>query len=56
MKKYIVTAETVQELYTIIEANSEEEAMQKAKEVDGGEFTDRDGEYGSWDIIRAVEL
>jgi hypothetical protein len=38
-----------------IEAADADEAMDKAAEIDGGEFTP-DDDFGDWEIIRAEEV
>ena len=53
MKKYRVYAKYVTRCYLDVEANSEEEAYEKAEEADGGDFemgVDRDWQSEmSWD-------
>lgn len=51
MKKFIAYASMTTILKIEIEANSEEEAWQIAKETDGGDFTEIEG-AGSWHINR----
>jgi len=57
MKKYRVIAETVEQFEVIIDANSPEEAIEIAEQVDGGDFVRvEDMHNGSWDIVDATEV
>lgn len=54
MKKFKVYAKTVEFPSIIIEAENEQEAREKAEEIDGGEF--EPDIYGSWEISEAIEI
>jgi hypothetical protein len=54
MKEYSVIAKSTKYYHTYIEAESLEEAELKAKETDGSEFAELEGD-SSWDIIN-VEI
>ena len=46
MKKYKVIAKSVSYPYVIVKANNEEEALEIAEELDGGDFEeDWDGDF-----------
>jgi len=53
MKRYYIQASYVVWCDAIIEANSEEEARQIAKDMDGGDFEPNGG--GDWTIERVTE-
>jgi hypothetical protein len=53
MKTYKVQAQYVTYVYQFIEAENDEDAWEKAHELDGGSF--KDSGYGDWDIY-SVEL
>jgi len=55
MKKYIVSANSISHYELEVMANSEEEAMDKAEQVDGSEWTEIVGE-GDWNPISAEEV
>ena len=55
MKKYIVSANSISHYEIEVMANSEEEAMDKAEQVDGSEWTEIVGE-GDWNPISAEEV
>jgi hypothetical protein len=57
MKKYEVQASYVTYCHAVIEAESEEEAYQIAKNMDGGSFdVDRQQGLGDWDIYSVDEI
>lgn len=52
---YRVYATMTTELYLDVEAESEDEAMDIAKDTDGGEFIELDPYFsGSWDVTHAI--
>ena len=59
MKTYRVYARYTNHCYIDIKANSEEEAYDKASEIDGGDFISMD-EYDamddSWELYDATEI
>ena len=55
MKRYIVSANSISHYELEVMANSEEEAMDKAEQVDGSEWTEIVGE-GDWNPISAEEV
>lgn len=55
MKKYIVTANSISHYELEVVANSEEEAMDKADQIDGSEWTEIVGD-GDWNPIGAYEV
>lgn len=57
MAKYRVWAEMITDCYVEVEAESEEEAMNIAEDIDGGDFI-TDDSYGSgdWRITHADEI
>lgn len=50
--KYVVMAEMTTRLTIEVIAENDEEALEKAKEIDGGDFTEIDG-GGDWRIVGA---
>jgi hypothetical protein len=54
MKTYKVMASFTSYVYHFIEAESDEEAWNKARELDGDLF--KDSGYGSWDIDSVDEV
>ena len=56
MATYRVKAKYITYLYADIKANSEEEAWDKAEEMDGGEFTEEDTYDDSWEIYDCEEI
>ena len=58
MKQYRVYAEYTSRCYVDVEANSEEEAKDKAAEIDGGEFISCEGldDVYDWEITEAEEV
>ena len=54
--KYEVRAKMTSYSYLTLEADSQEEAIEKAKEIDGGEFIEDDPREGEWEIIDAVPV
>lgn len=50
MKKYKVYARSISYPYVVIEAESKEDAEDKAREMDGGEFIPDDPWDGVWEI------
>jgi hypothetical protein len=55
MKKYIISANSISHYELEVMANSEEEAMDKADQIDGSEWTEVVGE-GDWNPISAEEV
>jgi len=53
MKTYKVLAQYTTYVYEFIEAENDEEAWNKAHELDGGTF--KDSGYGDWDIYSVEE-
>lgn len=53
MKTYKVLAKYTTYVYTFVEAEDEEQAWDKAQELDGGTF--KDSGYGDWDIESVEE-
>ena len=53
MKTYKVMASLTSYVYHFIEAENDEEAWNKAHELDGGTF--KDSGYGDWDIYSVEE-
>lgn len=52
MKKYYVEAESIDYLYTIVEAQNEDEAYEIAKDTDGSDFIRVEGwGIGDWNIL-----
>ena len=56
MKKYKATAMYSSSCAVIIQAESEDQAYQIAKEMDGGSFTPSDDDSSDWRIDRVVEV
>jgi len=56
MNKYRVYASYVVELYYDLEAESTEDAYDKAYHVDGGDYTRIENNDGGWQIERVEEL
>lgn len=54
MKLYKVYAEVTTLCYTEVKANSKEEALEKAEEIDGGDFYTDDS--GTWKLINAKRV
>jgi len=55
MKKYIVSANSISHYELEVMANSEEEAMDKADQIDGSEWTEIIGD-GDWNPTSAEEV
>jgi hypothetical protein len=55
MKKYIVSANSISHYEIKVMANSEEEAMDKADQIDGSEWTEIIGD-GDWNPTSAEEV
>ena len=53
MAKYRVWAEMITDCYVEVEAESEEDAMNIAEDIDGGDFVIDDGD---WKITHADEI
>ena len=58
MKTYRVYAESITDLYIDISANNEEEAIEQARETDGGEFSECEPVMfnGEFNVTSAEEL
>ena len=57
MPKFRVKAKMVSYPYAIVEAETEEEALEKANQMDGGDFTpDESVGGGYWEIVEAEEV
>ena len=54
MKKYRVWASTTTYSFAYVEAETEEEAIDKAGEMDGSDFIETD--HNDWDIYSATEV
>jgi hypothetical protein len=54
MARYLVTAQYTVNLYTYVEAESQEEAWDIAQELDGGEF--KADENDDWRIDEVTEV
>ena len=54
MPRYKVKAEMITDLYIVVEADDEEEALEIADEIDGGDWVDE--EKGDWIVCRAVKV
>ena len=54
--KYEVRAKMTSYHYITVEAESEKDAIAKAKEIDGGEFVEKFPMSGSWEILDAIEV
>ena len=52
MKTYKVIAASTSYVYCLVQAEDEQQAWDKAREIDGGDFDDAG--YGSW-IIDTIE-
>lgn len=55
MKKYVVRANSISHYELEVMANSEEEAMDKADQIDGSEWIEIVGD-GDWNPISAEEV
>jgi len=55
MKKYIVSANSISHYELEVMANSEEEAMDKADQIDGSKWTEIIGD-GDWNPTSAEEV
>lgn len=53
MKTYKVSAQYITYVYEFIEAENDEDAWNKAHELDGSNF--KDSGYGDWDIYSVEE-
>jgi len=53
MAKFKVYATMTTFLSKVIEANDENDALEKAEEMDGGDFTEDNPMAGGWDITHA---
>ena len=57
MAKYLINAQYTVNLHTTIEADSEQEAWDIARDLDGGEFKeDSDGAFSDWEIYNVSEV
>ena len=56
MKTYRIIASYVVECYYDIEAESKDDAWDKAYKIDGGDYTRRQDYDGDWQIERIEEL
>ena len=54
MKKFKVYVTMTTQLSTIVEAENETDALEKAEAIDGGYFVEDDPTGGGWDITHAV--
>ena len=54
MKKYKVWAKQITYHYALIEAANDEEAWEKAKDMDGSDFIDSG--HGDWDLVSTEEV
>jgi hypothetical protein len=55
MKKYVVIAQSVTQYELEVMAADEYEALDKAANIDGGDWVE-DSPSGDWEIIRAEEV
>ena len=56
MKEFKVWAKMTSYCYTYVEAETKEEAIEKALNIDGGDFAPDDNPYsGSWEIVNVEE-
>ena len=54
MKTYKVTAASISYVYCLVEAEDKQQALDKAREIDGGDF--EDAGYGDWRIDSVNEV
>ena len=54
MKTYKVVAACTSYVYCLVKAEDEQQAWDKAREIDGGDFDDAG--YGSWSIDSVEEV
>jgi hypothetical protein len=54
MKTYKVHAACISYVYVLVEAEDEDQAWDKAREIDGGDF--EDAGYGDWRIDSVEEV
>jgi hypothetical protein len=55
MKTYTVIAETASQFQVTVDAETKEEAMEKAELIDGGDFVACESMDSDWRIVDAVE-
>jgi hypothetical protein len=56
MEKFRVNAKVTTWCYIDVYANSSEDAQDKAREIDGGDFTPYEDIKGEWDIVNAKPI
>ena len=54
MKTFKVIAASISYVYCLVEAEDEQQALDKAREIDGGDF--EDAGYGDWRIDSVEEV
>jgi hypothetical protein len=54
MKTFTVVAASTSYVYCLVQAEDEQQAWDKAREIDGGDF--EDAGHGSWNIDTVAEV